>query len=635
MTKRTSSKLQRTVRKIYKNYRPPADMTVSEWAEEYRVLSKEHSAEAGPWRNDRTPYLVEIMDAFTDPKIKKLTLVASSQIGKSEMQANMLGYIIDQDPGGILYIHPTVDDARKFSRQRIATMIRDTKKLRGKVSEDKSRSSANTILQKTFPGGTLTLVGSNAPSGLASMPIRYVFGDERDRWATSAGTEGDPWKLAEARTTTFYNAKMVDVSTPTIKGYSPIESSFLQGTQELWSHQCPHCGDWHSIEFDNIKFDFDVVRRGSKKDYVVKDVTWCCPSCGALCTEAEMRKQPAKWIAENETAYERGHRSFWLNAFASPWVEWKSIVYDFLSAKDDPEKLKVVYNTKLGKLWEDRGELPDDDEMLSKREDYGHRKDGSPIDLPEGVLVLTCGVDTQDNRLEYEVVGHGHYGEKWGIKKGIIMGDPHYDEVWERLDEILDRTFYFEDKNKGLSISMTFVDSGGHKTQDVYLQCAKRMGRRVFAVKGQGGEGIPYTKPPSKVDIMQDGRSIGKAWLYVIGVDAGKAEIMNSVKVQEPGSKYYHFPNDPELGYDAGYFRQLVSEKLIYKNNKWVWEKILGHERNEGLDIRNYANAAYRVLDPNLDVIERRLKGIPAPEKKQKQRQPKKPRKRKAMEADW
>ena len=607
--------VDRTFSRAFANYKPPADLTVSQWAEAHRVLSRENSAEAGPWRNARTPYLVDIMDAFTDPKVRKISVVASSQVGKSELELNIIGYIIDQDPGSILYIQPTVDDAKKFSRLRIAPMIRDSATLRGKVADVKSRDSGNTMLQKSFPGGMLTIVGSNSASGLASTPAKVVLGDERDRWALSAGTEGDPWALAEARTTTFYNSKMVDVSTPTDKETSPIAKSSNEGTRERWCHKCPHCGEYSNIVFDAIKFEFDTVGSGRKKDYIIKSISWCCPECGCLSTEEEMRQQPAKWIAENPDAYARGHRSFWLNAFSSPWQSWEKVVYAFLVARKDPQRLKVVYNTMLGELWEDRGDLEDEDTMLARREDYGTRKDGTPVELPDGVLVLTCGVDTQDDRLEYEVLGHGHYGETWGIKKGIIMGDPGYDEPWERLDEVISHTYKFAN-GRGLTISMTFVDSGGHKTQSVYKQCRARLHRRVFAIKGVGGDGVPYTRPPSKVKIVVNGRAIGQTWLYSIGVDAGKADIMGALKVQEPGPKFCHFPKGETRGYDMAFFTGLLSEKLVMKSERgrtrWAWVKIPGHERNEALDCRNYALAALRVLDPDMDAVERRLRGLGA-----------------------
>ena len=613
---RTTSKKRRravdlTFAKSFINYKPPENYTVSEWAERHRILSRESSAEAGRWNNDRTPYLREVMDCFTDASVEHITLVASSQVGKSECELNIIGYIVDQDPGSILYIQPTIDDAKKFSRQRIAPMFRDSERLRNKVADIKSRDSGNTMLQKSFPGGLLTIVGSQSASALASTPARYIIGDERDRWALSAGTEGDPWELARARTTTFYNRKLVDVSTPTIKGYSPIEKSFNDGTQERWCTACPHCGEYSNIVFDLIKFDYETVKNRRKKEYIVKSVSFCCPHCGALSSEMEMRKQPAKWIAENPEALKRGHRSFWLNAFSSPWTPWTKIVYAFLDAKDDPQKLKVVFNTVLGELWEDRGDIMDEDTMLSRREDYGKRADGSPIELPQGVLVLTCGVDTQDDRFEYEVVGHGHYGETWGIKKGIIYGDPNDAHTWERLDEVISHVYKFEN-GRGLTVSFTAVDSGGHKTQAVYKNCRARQNKRVFAIKGVGGDGVPFTKPPSKVKIVVNGIAIDNAWLYSIGVDAGKADIMDNVKVQEAGAKFCHFPLGEERGYDSTYFHGLLSEKLVQKSERgrtrWVWEKLKGHERNEALDCRNYALAAFRILDPNLDAVEKRLR---------------------------
>lgn len=614
------------------HFRPPEDLTVSQWADKYRRLSPENSAEAGPWRTSRTPYLREIMDCFTDPKVRHIVVAASSQVGKSELELNMLAYAIDIDPGPIMFVLPTVDVAKDFSKRRVAPMIRDCRTLRSKVAEAKSRDGENTVLKKAYPGGMLTMTGANSPASLASIPARYVFGDERDRWAASAGTEGDPWKLVEARTKTFYNSKLVEVSTPTIRGESNIEAAYDLGTQERWSHQCPHCGEWHEITFDTIRFEHKETKIKGKKAYKVTGVWWTCPNCDCLSTEEEMRRQPARWIAANPTAYDNGTRSFWINAFASPWEAWGNICLQFLQSKDDPEKLKVVMNTVLGELWEDRGQMDDEDTMLSRREEY-------PAELPPGVLVLTCGVDTQDNRLEYEVVGHGHYGETWGVKKGIINGRPDSPEVWDRLDEVIDRTYRFTD-GKGLRISMTCIDSGGHYTQEVYEQCRKRLNKRVFAIKGKGGEGIPYTQPPSKVPIRQNRRIT--CWLYTLGVDAGKSAIMSALKVQEPGAKYCHFPRGEERGYDMAYFNGLVSEKLVRKRergrDRWIWEKLPGHARNEALDCRNYAMAALRILDPDLDAVERRLQGLPdSPQQAQINTQPAKRRVRRGLydSDDW
>lgn len=616
-------RLNKVISRSVAIFTPPEALTVAEWADKKRRLP-DTASEPGPWRTSRTPYLREPMEAFTDPRIHKIVVVAASQVGKSEFELNAIGYIIDQDPGTILYIHPSLEEARKFSRQRLAPMIQDCKVLKTKVADVKAKDSSNTILQKIFPGGSITLIGSNTPRALASTPVRYVIGDEHDRWAISAGKEGDPWKLAERRQTTFYNRKAIDVSTPTIKGASSIETSFYEGTQERWCHQCPECGEYSEIDFDDIKFEPVVTRVGSKKIWNIKGPPqWCCPNCGCLIPEETMRRQPAKWIAANQDAYEKGVKSYWLNAFSSPWTPWTQIVIEFLEAKDDPLRLQVVYNTLLGKLWEERGDLVDEDTMLARREDYGTNQDGSPTELPEGVLVLTMGVDTQDNRLEYEVLGHGQYGETWGIKRGYIMGRPDTREVWAKLDDIIQHVYKFKN-GRGLRISITMVDSGGHFTQEVYEACRARQPYRVFAIKGKGGEDVPYTTPPSKVPIRENKQVT--CWLYSIGVDAGKAAIMSNLKVGEPGPKFCHFPKEEAAGYDIGFFNGLLSERLVLTNTKrgtrWAWEKLPGHQRNEPLDCRNYALAGLRIINPDMDAIERRLKGVAPPAQQQTQQAP-------------
>lgn len=605
---RAAERLNRALQKPLLGFKPPENITVSEWAEKHRRLSSESSAETGRWRTSRTPYLKEIMDCFTDPRVKHIVFVASSQIGKSETINNIIGYIIDQDPGSILFVQPTVTDAKDYSTLRIAPMIRDCPTLNAKVAAPKSRDSGNTILQKKYPGGILTLCGSTEAHALASKPMRYLMGDERDRWATSAGKEGDPWQLALARQTTFYNAMSVECSTPTIKGHSAIEKAFATGTMERYESQCPHCGEFHNIRFQDIRFEYDTEEVQHVKTFKVKKVWYVCPGCGAISDELTMKRQPAKWVAENPGAIENGTRSFWLNTFVSPWMGWDAIILEFLQARGDTEKLKAVFNTRFGELWEDRGDLADEDSLLARREFYGLNDLGEPIELPEGVLVLTCGVDTQDDRLEYEVVGYGHFGESWGIRKGVIMGRPDSDEVWNALDQVVLWRYSFKDGHN-LPISCTFVDEGGHFTQTVRERCQARIAHHVYCIKGRGGQDIPYTAPPKKQAIMIHQRVAGYCWQYQIGVDAGKQMIMDGLKVQSPGPKYCHFPRRNDYGY--AYFQGLLSEHLVYNEKRahpWSWEKIPGHERNEALDCRNYANAAFKSLAVNLDAIERRLR---------------------------
>lgn len=595
-----TARLNAAISRALAGARPPENLTVTQWAEKKRRLSAETNAEPGPWRTSRTPYLKEVMDAFTDTRTRNIVMVAASQVGKSELINNIIGYIIDQDPGSILFVHPTTVDAKDYSKLRIAPMIRDCAALSKKVVSPKSRDSGNTILQKTYPGGILTLCGSTEAHNLASKPIRYVFGDERDRWARSAGKEGDPWELAMARQTTFWNAKSVQVSTPTIKGASAIEDAYNTGTMERWKTKCPHCGAFHEIKWEDIKYDYDEAEVNRKVTYTVKSAWYVCPDCGCISDEITMKRQPAHWEADNPSAIENGTRSFWLNAFVSQWATWKTIVKKYLDAKGSTRKMQVVYNTCFGQLWEDRGDLEDEDGLMARREEY-------IAELPTGVLVLTCGVDTQDDRLEYEVLGHGKYGETWGIKKGVITGRPDEDSVWAELDEVIDHVYRFVN-GVGLKISMTFVDEGGHFTMDVRARCRERIGKKVFCIKGMPGPNRPYVAPPKKQNIMSNGRPVGSCWQYQIGVDSGKQIIMDNLRVKDPGPKRCHFPLREDYGYT--YFAGLLSERLVYMENKrqpWVWEKIPGHERNEPLDIRNYAMAAFKALSADLDAIEMRL----------------------------
>lgn len=585
-------------RKILRVVAPPPKLTISEWADRHRKLSKETSAEPGQWRTDRAPYQREIMDSLKDPRVEKAVLMSSSQVGKSEVINNSIGAYIDTDPGPILLVQPTVDNAEDYSKRRIAPMMRDTEVLAEKVSDSKTRDVNNTILMKVFPGGFLAMGGANSPAGLASRPIRFLFCDEVDRYPDSAGSEGDPIALAEKRTITFWNRKKLFVSTPTKKGASRIEQEYESGTQEKWSIKCPSCGKYHSIVLRDIRFDHEIRHVGDRKMYRVDNIYWRCPSCFQMSDEYTMKRQPAKWIAQNPVAIENRVRSFWLNAFVSPWYTWKEIIQEFLESKDDPERFQVFVNTVLGETWEDRGEQMEGDTLLKRSESY-------PADLPDGVLLLTAGVDTQDDRFEYEIVGWGKDNESWGIEYGVIIGKPDDPQTIQQLDDALNRVYRFE-SGKGLKVACTCIDSGGHYTTDIYKYAKRNEHRRILAVKGQGGPGIPLVHKFSR-------NNKEKALLAILGVDDGKSSIYSALRVKEPGPKYCHFPKDDNRGYDRYFFEGLLSEKLVPRKKngvtRYTWEKISTNARNEALDARNYALAAKEILNPNYDALERRLKG--------------------------
>lgn len=609
---------------ISKNGLKPLPKTsVSQWADNYRMLSSGISAEPGKWKTSRAPYQKDIMNAFTEPGIHRVVVKSSSQIGKSDMMNNVIGRFAHLDPCAIMMIQPTIDMAQDYSKTRIAPMIKDTKVLNNLFYDVKSRDANNTILSKVFPGGRLIMCGANSPAGLASRPIRILLADEVDRFPDSAGTEGDPVDLAAKRMTTFWNSCMGLFSTPTNEGSSRIDEEYLAGTQEEWQHKCPNCGEYHLLRHIDMTVDYKEIKTPSgKKTVIVNDVKWRCPHCGFSFSEKEMKQTPQKYISRNADALKNGIRSFFVNGFTSPWMTWSKIMREWLEAKGDPEREKVIMNTVFGESYKQKGAFEDEQIFLRRRESYG-------AELPNGVLLLTAAIDTQDNRLEYEVVGWGKEEECWGIRKGIVLGAPNQARTWKEIDNILDKTYHFAD-GKGLKVVRTFIDSGGHYTSDVYNYCQKNFHKQRFAIKGRGGPGIPLIYKIAKANNA-------KAPLILLGVDDGKQQIMDRLSIDSPGPLYFHFPQDEGIkelsnrGYDDLYFKGIISEhKKVYKRNgvlREVWETTK-NVRNEPLDLRNYNLACMKSLKPDWDKLEMLVNGMSETEIK---RSVAKPQKKKAV----
>lgn len=609
---------------ISKNGLKPLPKTsVSQWADNYRMLSSGISAEPGKWKTSRAPYQKDIMNAFTEPGIHRVVVKSSSQIGKSDMMNNVIGRFAHLDPCAIMMIQPTIDMAQDYSKTRIAPMIKDTKVLNNLFYDVKSRDANNTILSKVFPGGRLIMCGANSPAGLASRPIRILLADEVDRFPDSAGTEGDPVDLAAKRMTTFWNSCMGLFSTPTNEGSSRIDEEYLAGTQEEWQHKCPNCGEYHLLRHIDMTVDYKEIKTPSgKKTVIVNDVKWRCPHCGFSFSEKEMKQTQQKYISQNSDALKNGIRSFFVNGFTSPWMTWSKIMREWLEAKGDPEREKVIMNTVFGESYKQKGAFEDEQIFLRRRESYG-------AELPNGVLLLTAAIDTQDNRLEYEVVGWGKEEECWGIRKGIVLGAPNQARTWKEIDNILDKTYHFAD-GKGLKVVRTFIDSGGHYTSDVYNYCQKNFYKQRFAIKGRGGPGIPLIYKIAKANNA-------KAPLILLGVDDGKQQIMDRLSIDSPGPLYFHFPQDEGIkelsdrGYDDLYFKGIISEhKKVYKRNgvlREVWETTK-NVRNEPLDLRNYNLACMKSLKPDWVKLEMLVNGMSETEVK---RAVAKPQKKKAV----
>jgi phage terminase large subunit GpA-like protein len=564
--------------------KPPPILKVSEWADEYRVLSPESSAEPGRWHTSRAEYQRGIMDAINDPDVERVIAMTSAQIGKTEILINVCGYFISQDPAPILVIQPNLDMAQAWSKDRFAPLIRDCDILKGMVKDPKTKDSNNTILHKSFPGGHITISGANSPAGLASRPIRVVLCDEIDKYPPSAGAEGDPVELALKRSTTFWNRINLLISTPTVTGLSRIEKEWDKSDQRRFFVPCPKCKYMQYLRWANVTWMKDDNNKSLPHTAKYK-----CEKCGKLWDDAKRWAQIRKgeWRKTAKSTGENYVAGFHLNEIYSPWVRLGPMASRFINSKDNPELLKTFVNTSLGETWEESGETVDETGLYSRREKY-------KAQVPKGGLVLVAAVDVQDDRLEGEVIAYGKGEESWGIEYFVIHGDPGTRVVWNDLARKLDSTFKHEDKIP-LGILCTCIDSGGHFTDQVYKFCKGKEHRRIYAIKGANTPGKPIISRPLK-------SNKARIKLFTVGTDTAKQLIYSRLRMKDPGPGYVHFP----LRYDQEYFAQLTAEKATTKYTRGfphrVWVKKPG-ARNEALDIRVYSLAALAILNPNFEKI--------------------------------
>lgn len=564
-----------------KCFRPkPIDLTVSEWADQNRVLSGKAASEPGPWKTSRTPYLKEPMDMMSVGSIvSRIVLKFGSQLGKTETINNLIGYTADYAPAPILMVQPTLGMVKKASKQRLSPMIKESPSLLSKFSPERSREGSNTLFEKEFDGGILLLATSKSASELASMPIKIVGLDEIDRYDAEVKDEGDPIELAETRTSTFRDRKIVLTSTPTVAGSSKIDEEYEASDQRSYYVPCPECEHKQTLKFDNLKWEKD------DPDSVVYE----CENCGACLEDHHKTWMLAngEWIAKYP---EREVKGFWINSLYSPvgFLSWADIVRRFLKAKSNPAKLRVFVNTILAETWDEKGEAPESEKIYRRRENY---KIGQ---CPEDVLFLTAGVDVQRDRIEAEVVGWGRNKRSWSVDYRVYKGDTSQQEVWHKFWSILYEDFQHQ-LGGTQQLRQLAIDSSD-QTQIVYNQVREINDSRVMAIKGRDTLVVPVGSPKD-VDINVEGRVIYRGTkLWPVGVSLLKTELYSWLKQEPPLEKedpypygYCHFPE-----YDLEHFKRLTAEsrkkKTVNGRVKYLW--IPHYERNEQLDCRVYARAA-------------------------------------------
>ncbi len=565
-----------------------ADLTVSEWADTHRVLSGKASAEPGPWRTDRTPYLREPMDCLsTTSPVQRVVMQFAAQTGKTESGANWLGYIIHHAPGPLLMVQPTVDMAKRLSKQRLESLISETPALAERIAPARSRDSGNTMFSKEFPGGIMILTGANSATGLRSTPCRYIFLDEVDAFPHDVDGEGDPVTLAERRSTTFSRRKILLTSTPTVKDFSRIESEFLLSDQRRYFVPCPHCEHMQWLKWSQMKWD-----EGNPET-----AQYECESCGERFSESHKTQllTAGEW---RPTAPGDGRTAgYHLSALYSPlgWKSWAEIVDDFLKSKGDAPRLKTWVNTVLAETWEDDYAAKISAETLVERTELYE-----PRVVPEKAVVLTAGVDVQDNRLAVSVWAWGREEEGWLVDHQEIYGDPSGPELWKQLDQLLLQPFPHAVGNP-LRPDVICIDSGGHFTGEVYQYARERRAYGVIAIKGASQRGKSPIGKGSKVDINWKGKALKKgAEVFSVGTDTIKTTLYGRLRHNDPGPGYLHFHNQLEVSY----FEQLTAEKQVMRFHRgfpireWVKKP---NARNESTDTMVYAYAGLHRLYQRYD----------------------------------
>lgn len=528
---------------------PPSDEEIWEWADREVWLGADVTSEPGPWRTNFTPYLKGVMETIKDRRVEKVVIQKAARLGATYAAVlNVIGWYIQNDPCPLLLSYPTSDNAKKFSKKNLAAFIRDTSAIRNLVAEARSRDGDNTIFLKMFPGGSLTLIGANSANAMRIDTAKVAIIDEAS--GDIEIQEGDFVTLIENRTLTFTGRgrKIIILSTPKIKGKCVIEAQYSRSTKQQYNLPCPSCGEMQPLEWTRIVFDTDPVSHR-------------CHACNALHSKREWTHrwdETGQWIEENPDGEYPG---FFITALYSPFISWEFMVSKFIEANNEAkvgnfDKLQSFVNTYLAETWEIRGDAVEPHGLMDRREVYH-------AEIPDRVCYLTAGFDIQVNRIACMVIGHGLDDESWIIDYQELNGSPAKGDVWQGVDEILSKKWSYRNGRR-LMILRAAIDSGdGNVTDTVYQFCRARLARGVFAIKGAKTEKAP---PIARSKNAKDKNMI------MVGVNGIKSDMMERLKIENPGPGYIHFAMDPDglpaCGQDDRFFDMLTAEKKMLVRDK-------------------------------------------------------------------
>lgn len=588
------------------NLVPPPDILPSVWAER-NVVIPIGNAKPGPIRFDNAPLQRGILDAIKEPGMRRMDLMLAAQTGKTTVQQCITGYFIDHEPRSQIMAQPSEGDMLTFQETKLKPMLEANPRIANKMAKPRGRQGVNNSRMISYPGGWLMFSWAGSPKTARGRSAPVTQADEVDGY--DATPEGDFLELLAQRSATFDDDRLdIRSSTPVDMETSRIWKGFLMGDRRRWHVSCPDCRElqyfrWEQVWWDGRKSkDIKTADEDLDQEHQTDTARYVCEHCGSMWTDgqriAAIRNAEAEgggWIAERPF---KGHGSWHAPEMASTFRRLRDIVQSYLD-KLALGDLQSFVNVSLGMPYA-AGEKADPDGLMARREEY-------PAQVPMGGLWLSCGVDMQIDRLEFEVVAWGQGEESWSVDTGIIWGDPLLDDVWNDLEDLL-QTAYRHETGVLLPISAAMVDTGGTSgmTAAAYAWLQGKTGRRIFGGKGIAGWGRPVAVKPTR---KQTGKNASKfADLVQIGVDEAKLVIQRRLAQAKPGPGYCHFPLHDE--YSADYFKQLTAERLVTRYVKGAavreWHKN-DRDRNERLDCRVYAYAALKLMQPSFKRLAERL----------------------------
>ena len=599
--------VERAVRNALALFRPPPDLRPSEWAER-NVRIPPGNAVPGPYRIANAPYQREPMDMLVDPDCYRVTLKWGAQTGKTLVALCVQGYCIEMRPRSQMMMQPSQGDSQTWLETKFNPLVESSPSIRKRIAKPRGRDGVNNQRMKSYPGGFLMLAWSGSPKTMRGRSAPLIVCDEVDGYERT--NEGHPVGLLWQRAATFGDERfMIDISTPTIKDASYIDSSYKDGDQRRFYVACPHCQTHQALRWENVTWvgrkstSIEDAELDLKTDeHEPKTAAYACEACGELWNDgqriAAIRSAESVGAGWKASKPFRGHASYHIWEAYSTLRKLADIVQDYLD-KLKTDDMQTFVNVSLAEVWEEQGNKADPHELEQRAEEFA-----APV--PMGGVYLTAGIDMQTDRLEVEVVAWGEGEESWSVDYRVLWGDPLAGEVWEDLDALLEET-YLHESGAMLPISAACLDTGGTSgyTQCAYEYLRGKTGRRLFGIKGVPGWGRPIVE---KMKRKRSGKNARKVDLFDVGVDEGKLIVMRRLAIQKPGPGYCHVPKNRENLTE--WCNGITAEKLVLRYVKGQpvreWHKP-DKARNEPLDCRNYALAALKIMQPPLRRLKERL----------------------------